>query len=769
MQRWTGTSVRRVEDPRLLTGRGTFVDDLLPEGVLHVAFVRSHWAHADLLGVDAEDARRMPGVVAVLTGADVAGAVGIRPGVGPEGLAVPAVEPMCTDRLRYVGDLVAMVVATSRATAEDAADAVVVDAEPREPVLLLDDALDDEIAPIFADLESNVVHEQSYFYGDPTLHFSGAPRIVRRSIIQSRQANLPMEGRAVLAEWHDERLVVHAAFQNPYALRGALAARLGVDESHITVKCPDIGGSFGQKAYPMREEILVAHAARVVGRPVKWVEDRAENLVTAGHARDETLHVAAAVELDGRIRALHVQMSVDQGAYPLGTLPSSIFSTLVRVLFPGPYAIEHLRFDARVFATNKGSYVAYRGPWEAETFARERLLDAIAHDLRIDPVEVRLRNLVPAHEFPRRMVTGPTQENVAIAETMDRALARIDLIRTRALCAEARARGMLRGVGFAVVLEPAPGPPDYSAALGAGASPRTAQSAWARLDADGTVRVHTSQIPHGQSHHTTLAQLAADRLGVAYHEVVVVSGDTDDTPFNLVGTGGSRAATLASGAVLGAADALAAQLVDAAAELLEAAPADLELVDAGVQVRGTPVRRVDYATLARERGAFHVSFDYAIPPGGWSQATHACLVDIDPDTGEVTVLRYVVAEDCGRIINPRVVDGQICGGVAQGIAGVLLERFAYGEDGQPLTTTLLDYLPPLATDLPRIEIEHLERPTHGEHEYRGVGEGGAIGAPAALVSAIENALAAYDVQLGEQHLPPWRIRELIDQAKGRAR
>lgn len=769
MQRWTGASVRRVEDPRLLTGGGRYVDDLLPDGTLHVAFVRSHWVHADISAVDADEARRMPGVVAVLTGADVADAISTRPGVGPPGLAVPAVEPMCTDRARFAGDLVGMVVATSRAAAEDAAAAVVVEAEPREPVLLLDDALDPELDPIFADLESNLLYDETFTYGDPTLQFAGAPRIVRRSIIQSRQANLPMEGRAVLAEWHDDRLVVDAAFQNPYALRAALGERLGLDEQQIQVRCGDIGGSFGQKAYPMREEILVAHAARVVGRPVKWIEDRAENLITAGHARDESLHVAAAVEADGRIRAVHVQMSVDQGAYPLGTLPSSVFPTLVRVLFPGPYAIEHYRFDARVFATNKGPYVAYRGPWEAETFARERLLDAIAHDLRIDPVEVRLRNLVPSTEFPRTMVTGPTQENVSIAETLDRALARIDLLRTRAACAEARSRGLLRGVGFAVVLEPAPGPQNYSLALGASASPRTAQAAWARVGVDGRVRVHTSQIPHGQSHHTTLAQLAADRLGVAYQDVIVVSGDTDDTPFNLVGTGGSRAATLASGAVLGAADALRAALVDAAAAELEAATADLELVDAAVQVRGTPTRRVSFAALAATHGPFDVQYDYAIPPGGWTQATHACVVDVDPDTAEVTVLRYVVAEDCGKLINPAIVDGQICGGVAQGIAGVLLERFAYGPDGQPLTTTLMDYLPPLATDLPRIEIEHLERATHGEHEYRGVGEGGAIGAPAALVSAIENALASHDVQIGEQYLPPWRLRELIEQTKGRNR
>ena len=769
MQRWTGTSVRRVEDPRLLTGRGRYVDDLLPAGTLHVAFVRSPWPHARITGVETAGARAMPGVAAVWTGADVVGRIASRPGVGPPGLAVPVIEAMCTARVRLAGDIVGMVVASSRARAEDAAEAVVINFEPLEPVVLLDDALDDAIVPLFDDLETNVVYDETFQYGDPDLHFAGAPRIVRRSIRQSRQANLPIEGRAVLAEWSDDHLTIHASFQNPYALRASLASLLGLDERAVTVRCADIGGSFGQKAYPMREEILVGHAARELGAPVKWIEDRSENLTTAGHARDESLHVVAAVDLDGRIRALQVQMSVDQGAYPLGTLPSSIIPTLVRVLFPGPYAIEHMRFDARVFASNKGSYVAYRGPWEAETFARERLLDAIAHDLGLDPVDVRFRNLVPAADFPRAMVTGPTQENVDIAETIRRAFDRIDFAATRAECAAARARGVLRGVGFAVVLEPAPGPQNYALALGAAASPRSAQSAWARLGADGRIRVHTSQIPHGQSHHTTLAQLAADRLGVAYGEIEVISGDTDNTPFNLVGTGGSRAATLASGAVLGAANALREAIITAAADLLEAAPADLDLRDGCVEVQGTPSRSSSFAEIVRAHGPLAAESEYAIPPGGWTQATHVCVAEVDPDTFEVAVLRYVVAEDCGKLINPRVVDGQICGGVAQGIAGVLLERFAYADDGQPLTTTLMDYLPPLATDLPRIEIEHLEREAHGEHEYRGVGEGGAIGAPAALVAAIENALAAYDLQIGDQYLPPWRLRELVEQAKGSAR
>ncbi len=616
MQRWTGTSVPRVEDPRLLTGRGRYVDDLLPDGTLHVAFVRSPWPHAALGAVDCTEARALPGVVAVWSAADIGDAIAVRPAdQGPDGLAVPEVEPMCTDRVRFAGDLVAMVVATSRAIAEDAAELVLADYEPLEPIVLLDDALDDTLPPIFASLDSNVLYDQTFRHGDPDLHFAGAARVVRRSLRRHRQACLPLEGRAILARWNGGHLTVDAAFENPLALRASYTELLGLDESRVTVRRGDVGGSFGQKADAMREEVLVAHAARVLGRPVKWIEDRTENLLAAGHAHDETLHVAAAVDLDGRIRAVRVSTTVDAGAYPPATRPVSIVPALARVLFAGPYAIDHLRFDARVCVTNKGPSVASRDPWEAGTFARERLLDAIAHDLDLDPVEVRLVNLVPPDAFPRAMVTGPVPEHELVLDTMERAFARLDLDATRAQCEAARAGGVRRGVGFAVVLE-------------------------------------------GQ--------------GVAFEDMIA--------------------------------------------------------------------------------------------PGGWTQATHACVVEVDGDTGHVEILRYVVAEGCGELVDPRVVDSRIRGGVARAIAGVLLERIAYADDGQPLTTTLLDYLPPFATDLPLIEIEHIEQGSLGDHEHPGLGGGGAIGvigASAALVAAIEDALAGSDVQITDQHLPPRRIHELI--------
>jgi carbon-monoxide dehydrogenase large subunit len=750
-----------------LSGRGRFVDDLSFAGMLHVAFRRSDQPHGVLRSVDVGAARGAPGVVAVWHGRDLPGTVRPLAIVAPPGARYPAaVDPLPRDKVRFVGDPVVMVVATSRARAEDACDLVELDVESLPPVMDASQAFDPARPALFDDTATNVVYDETFRYGDPDAAFARATRVVRRTLTQSRHANLPMECRAGLAVFDEGRgeLTYHAAHQNHHALRVSLATQLELPLANVRVECGDIGGSFGQKAYPAREDVLVCAAARALCRPVKWVEDRAENLLAAGHARDEVLDVEAAVDGDGHILGVRVAMTLDQGAYPLGSLPSTIFPSLVRVLFPGPYAIDDFEFRGCVVATNKASYVAYRGPWQAETFARERLLDAIARDLGIDPVDVRRRNLRPPSAYPRRMVTGPTQEGITAGITLERAVDRADVAARRREHAATRTLRRSRGMGVVVCVEPAPGPPDYGAALGSGASPRGAQHAWARLDPDGRVVVATSQNPHGQSHHTTLAQLAADRMGVTIDDVTIVSGDTSTTPFNLVSTGGSRAATLASGAVLGAAGELRARVLALAADRFEAAAADLELEHGAITVRGTPAASLQLRDIGRTYGPIDVSFTYDIPPGGWSQATHVCEVDVDLDTGVARVVRYLVVGDCGRVVNPAIVAGQIRGGVVQGIGSVLFERFVYDADGQPQTTTLLDYLAPLASDVPDIEVEHLELESHGDHEYRGVGEGGAIAAPAAVVAAIEDALAPWGVRIDEQYLPPWRICELIANA-----
>jgi len=762
MSRLVGSSVHRVEDERILTGRGQYVADVRVPGMLHAAFVRSPVPHARITSIDTSAARGVPGVVAVCTDDDLE--VADMRLWGPPELLRPAFRPLTADKVRFVGDPIAIVVAESRAIAEDAAELVDVDYELLDAVANIDQALDASRSALFDEAGTNVLLQTSHVHGDPYAAFASAHDIVSLRFVQQRQGNVPMEGRGGVADYSPAtgELVYHAAHQNPHQLRVSLAALLGHPAHQLTVRCGDIGGSFGQKAYPSREDVAVCAAAITIGRPVAWIEDRSENLLAAGQAREETIEVDAAVSADGDLLGLRVHMTLDQGAYQLTTLPSSIFPTIVRVLLPGPYRIEHLAFDTTVVATNKATYVAYRGPWEAETFVRERLLDVVATRLGLEPAEVRARNLLRADELPRRGVTGVTMEHLTARETFEQALDLVDLPAFRAAQAAARLDGRYLGLGMATFAEPAPGPPDYSRALGVGASPRSAQRAVARLEPDGTITVFTSQSPHGQGHQTTLAQLAADGLDVPIDQVRVVHGDTRLTPFNLVGTGGSRAATLASGAVVGVTAALRDRIVAVAADALEANLYDLEVADARVSVRGTPSAGITFAEVAaRLAPDLDVAYDFAIPDGGWSQATHCCWVEIDVETGIVRIPRYLVVEDCGALINPAIVEGQIRGGVTQGIAGVLYEWAAYGDDAQPLATSFLDYLLPTAAEVPRIDIVHVESPPQGPIDFRGVGEGGAIGAPAALTNAIEDALAPFGVTITDQYLPPWKIVALV--------
>jgi carbon-monoxide dehydrogenase large subunit len=775
VSRLVGARVPRIEDPRLLHGRGRFVDDLQPPRLRHAAFVRSAFAHARVDAIDPTAARAMPGVDLVLTAADLDGVVGVMQGAGPEGLHTPPFGPLARDRVRFVGDPIAIVVAATRALAEDACELVDVDYTPLPALADVDAALAPDAPALFDGIGHNLMFEGHWTYGDPDAQFAAAARTGRWRFTQHRQCNAPLEGRAGLVDHELDRgeLAYHAAHQNPHALRLFVADLLGIPAHRFHVRTDDVGGSFGQKAYISREDVAVCAAGTTLRQPVKWVEDRVENLQAAGQARDERFDVDAAYDDDGTVRAVRVDMTFDQGAYQLTNLPPTIFPTIVRVLFPGAYRLRDLEFRVRVVATNKATYIAYRGPWQAETFVRERMLDEIAADIGLAPEVVRERNLLTPDELPTRLITDVSFAHVTARQTFERARALADLERFRAEQATARAEGRLLGFGLATFVEPSPGPPDYTQALGAGAAPRSAQRATARLEPDGSLTVFTSQSPHGQGHHTTLAQVAADELGVPLRSVRIVCGDTQVTPFNLVGTGGSRSATLASGAVMGVAAAVRAQVVRLAAHLLEAADDDVELADGVVSVRGVPASArplADVAAVAYRNTALlppdvtpgiDAEFDFAIPEGGWSQATHCCWVEVDRHTGRVRIDRYLVVEDCGALINPTIVEGQIAGGVAQGIGGVLLERVAYDANGQLLTSTFADYLLPTAAEIPTIEIHHLESPPQGPVDFRGVGEGGAIGAPAALCNAIADALRPTGAVVLEQHLPPTRILELL--------
>jgi aerobic carbon-monoxide dehydrogenase large subunit len=769
-ERYTGASIKRSEDPRILTGGGCYVDDVRLPGMLHAAFVRSPLAHATVLAVDVSAARALPGVVAVLTGADVEamtipGADLLLAFFGSGG-PTPEYSLLATDKVRFVGDPVAVVVAESRYVAEDGADLVEVSYEDLPPVGSAVIALDPASVPLFANLGNNIVgpHKRGEF-GDVAATFAAADRVAEFRIDVHRHQNVPMEGRGCVAS-HDVGsgvLTVHAATQSVHATRLGVAMRLGMEHDKVRVIAGDIGGSFGLKIGASREECAVAAASRALGRPVKWIEDRSENLTASGQAREESFDVRAAVSNDGDLLGLDVAVVIDTGAYPV--MGTTVAATMEAML-PGPYKLAALGFESTAVATNKASYVAYRGPWASETFVRERVIDLLAKDLGLDPLEIRLRNAAPRTDPPATMITGRPLVGVTTRESLERVAQLVDIPAFRRRQADERARGRYLGLGVATFIEAAPGPRPPGGPQG----PMGIESMRLRLEEDGIVTLFTGQMPHGQSHQTTLAQIAADEFGVPFEQVRVVAGDTDVVPFGL--TGGSRSATMAGGAALHGARQLRVKVLDFASHLMEASARDLEIADGRVSVRGDPASAITVEEVARraasEQFDADVDTDLAVEAsfdggeGGWSGGTHCAIVDVDAETGIVKVERYVAVEDCGALINPAVVEGQIRGGVAQGIGAVLLERSAYDEDGNYQSTTFMDYLLPTACDIPRIEIEHLETvPLDADVNFRGVGEGGMIVAPPTIVSAIEDALTPFGVRIYEQHLPPARILELI--------
>jgi aerobic carbon-monoxide dehydrogenase large subunit len=771
--KFVGESVPRVEDPRILTGRGRYVDDVKLPNMLHAAFVRSPYAHARIDGIDTSAALAVPGVVAVYTGEDMrtlshpVGSPLADPATWPEFYALP------TDRARFVGDVIAMVVAETRPEAEDGAEEVVVDYTPLPPIMTYEDALDPSGPPLFDNLKSNVVAAvPSTTFGDVDGAFAEADRVITATLRQHRVANVPMETRGAVADYEPAsgELTFYASTQSPHGLRMALAATTGHPMERLRVLAGDVGGGFGLKGGVWREDFCVAIATRQLCRPVKWIEDRNEHLTASGHAREEMVQADVAVKADGTLLGIRAKLTMDAGAYPNVPFPASLFVGLIQLLIPGPYRMKGYQFEAAVVATNKAVYTAYRGPWAMETWTRERLLDIVAHELAIDPAEIRRRNLIDG-EPDDRLVTGPSVAGISSRQSLERALELIGYESFRNEQEAARADGRYLGIGFATFIEAAPRPAEMRPDGGMFGGER----ARVALQPDGHLLVTTAQAPHGQGHETTLAQIAADEMGIPLDHVRVVHGDTRQTPFSFIGTGGSRAATWATGAVLVTTRKLKQEVLAIASSQLEISPDDLEIVDGAVVPRGVPGRAIPLGQIATEvlmnpaglppganerLEAFERFAGEGITGSGWSGGTHACTVEVDIATGHVKILRYVVVEDCGRVINPAVVDGQVRGGVAQGIGEVFFEHAAYDEDGNFMAGTFMDYLLPTSTDIPPIEIDHLETDPDGELGFRGVGEGGAVVAPATLTNAVEDALAPFGGRVYEQYLPPAKVLQL---------
>ena len=768
--RFVGQRVPRHEDVRFITGTGQYVDDVVLRGTLHVAFARSDAARGRLTAVDTKAAADLPGVVAVLTAADLNHLVREwwTDFEGPNGQS-RQFRLFADGDVRFVGEAVAMVVAESRYIAEDAVELVEIDIEPETPVVDPGHAATAVAPPVHPELGSNVLLELPPVE-NPAVEsaFSSAPHVFTETFHQHRYACVPMETRGILASWDaaGRELTVWVSTQGQFAAQGLIGRVLGIPEAQIRVIMPDVGGAFGQKMFPHPEELAVAFATRQLGRPVKWIEDRRENLLCGEHAREDRATISFAVDDQGAILAAKADFLESAGAFPVAGGSALLLTTSI---FPGPYRIAAAAGSGKTVYTNTTGRGSYRGPWMIETVARELMIDHVARILGVDPLEMRRRNVVREADLPYTMATGLVYDQMTAAATLEQAAELIGYDELRSRQAEQRAEGRLVGIGMSLLAEPS------AVAFGWFSS----DAAVVRIGLHGRVDVLTTAASHGQSLETTIAQVAADELGVDVADVRVIQGDTAVTPFG-PGTGGSRSAVVVAGAARGAAQEVRAKVLHIAAHRLEAAVEDLVIEDGRIHVTGTPTRATTVAEIARlayldiaalppDQGP-GLEAQYRYSPRDkftWSNACHMCTCEVDPVTGAVTLLRYVVSEDCGVMINPSVVEGQIAGGVVQGIGGALYEHMKYDDDGNPLTTTFVDYLLPTAAEVPRIDYGHIETPSPtNPGGHKGMGEGGAIASPPAVVNAVADALAPLGVTIRHQPLSPSEIVSLIRAASG---
>jgi aerobic carbon-monoxide dehydrogenase large subunit len=714
--------------------------------MLHAAFVRSPHPHARIVRIDTEVAG-----VTVFTAASFG---------DPYLLAtlerdefVPTRMPVLAgDTVRFAGEPVAMVLADDEYLAEDAVERVEVEWDPLPAGTPLHDEAPDNC------LVDLVLFDDDRLAGV----IAAAPVTVRATFTSARVAALPLEGRACLAEWddRDEQLVLHVSTQVPHQVRSGVAQALGLTERSIRVIAPDVGGGFGLKCVVGREEVAVAAAALRLKRPVRWIEDRQENLTASFHGHEQRYRVTAAFGSDGTILGLDADIECDTGAYSAFPFTCAVEPLMAATELPGIYKVPVYRARGRAIATTKPPTAPYRGVSRPQlVLVMERLMEKAAAQCGLDPLEVRRRNMISPGEFPYTGVNGITYDEGSYRESLD--LAEAQTKEWRAECQLLRADGPLAGIGFSCFSErtaygtPAMSQrrmrmtPGYDTAL-------------VRMDPTGDVIVTTGTCGHGQGHETTFAQIVADRLGVHPGNVKLRQGDTDLAAYGW-GTWGSRSVVIGGGAAARAADIVADQLRGIAASMLEANPGDIELRDGGAAVRGDSDVRIPIAELARvahfQAHRLSAELRYGLqatatfdPPGTFSNACHVAMVIIDPGTCAITLHRYLVVEDCGVVINPVIVDGQVRGGVAQGVAAALTERLVYDTEGQPLTGTLMDYLAPTAAELCPVEIMHLQTPSvFSETGAKGMGEGGMIGAPAAVLNAINDALSGTDLRF--DHIP----------------
>ena len=771
--RYFGQSIKRNEDPRLLTGRALFTDDVHLPGMLHVAFLRSTYAHATIRSIDVSAALEMPGVVAVYTAADLgdywqAGPLLVPPPPIKDLIFNPRTQvPLAKDKVRHVGEAIAVVVAKSRYIAEDAAEQIWVEFDPLDAVVDLESALDADAPQIHADLGTNLNAHGVQHKGDYAQAKAQADHIIKRKFVYDRGTAAAMENRGIVADWDDraEQLTMWDTTQAPIAIRNGIAAMLGLSERQVRVIAPFIGGGFGPKImmyYP--EEVLLPWISMQLNRPIKWIEDRQENFFATTQERGQIHEAEIALTHDGRVLGVYDSFLHDAGAYaPYGlTLPINSQCTLL-----GQYDVPHYMSEFKAVFTNKPIVTPYRGAGRQHgVFVMERLLDIAAKELGIDRVEIRRRNLIAPEKFPYNNeiiyqdFAPLVYDSGNYAPALDKA---VELIGYAQFLAEEQPRlrteGKHVGLGIVTYVE------------GTGIGPY--EGARVTVETSGRVSVATGVGTQGQGHFTSFAQIVAEQLGVDVENIRLVTGDTAEFYWG-AGTFASRGAVVAGNAINAAAVGVRNKILHKASELLEADEADLELVDGTVRVKGVPDSAIKLGDLAAQsnpmRGAVKPgtepgleATDYFGPErGATASGVHAMIVEVDPETMMVEIKRYLVVHDCGTVINPMILEGQIHGGVAQGIGNAFYEQLHFDENGQLLNASFMDYLLPTADTVPTIETDHVETPSPlNPLGIKGAGEAGAIPVGALFAQAIEDALPEYNLEILEIPLSPNRLFELV--------
>jgi aerobic carbon-monoxide dehydrogenase large subunit len=771
-----GSRIKRREDPRLIMGRGTYVDDVQLPRMTYAAILRSPYAHARIRSINVDQAKALPGVVAVMTGADLQGKN------VPCGWTLPDIKvaphpALAVGKVRYTGDAVAVVVAEERYLARDALDLIEVDYEPLPVVVDAEKAIQPGAPQLHDEVPNNTTFVWKVGGGDIDKAFREAEVVVKERIVNQRLIPNAIEPRGMVAQYTPGSgdLILWTATQIPHLVRLLLSMVMGIPEHKVRVIAPEVGGGFGSKLYLYPEEVIVATLAKTTGRPVKWIEERRENYVATTHGRDHVQYVEVAAKRDGTITGLRVKSIANMGAY-LSTFAPGIPTILFGLMLAGNYRIPNIACEVTGVHTNTTLVDAYRGAGRPEaTYLVERAVDLTARELGMDPAEIRRRNFVPANAFPHTTATGVTYDSGNYQPTLEKALEIAGYQQLRQEQEQLRQQGKYLGIGVTTYVEICGmAPSQVLGAVGAGAGGW--ESATVRVHPTGKVTVYSGASSHGQGHETAFSQIVADGMGIPFEDVEVVHGDTAQVQFG-IGTFGSRSAAVGGMAVQMSLQKIEEKAKKIAAYLLEAAEADLVFEGGKFFVKGTPGRDVSIQQVAFAAYVPH-KYPTGLEPGleatsfydpsnfTWPFGTHVAVVEVDPETGVVKLRRYVAVDDCGRVINPLLVDGQIHGGLAQGIAQALYEEAIYDENGQLVSGSMMDYAVPKADDLVNFELDRTETPSPvNALGVKGIGEAGTIASSAAIVNAVVDALAPLGVKHLDMPLKPERVWQAIQQAQ----